>query len=756
MIKHEKGVFHLQNDCFSYLFRIHKLGLPEHLHFGAPVQTEDAAAFGHIPGLGWGSCVLLDESSNGNSQQVIPLEWSGCGRGDYRESPIEMDCGATDFRFEDFEIIEGDVLMDSGLPQAKGAMQTLVLRFAQNGAELKLYYALFPTAVTRRSVLKNTAATEISLEKIMSFCIDLPGDFEMTTFHGGWIAEMRDSKVAVKGSRVVSESVTGFSSHLSNPGFLLSQPGAGEEHGRVYGFNLVYSGNHYASAQQSLQGFTRVMQGISPVNFKKILRCGECFETPEAVLSVSEHGFDSLSQQMHRFVGEHIIPAQWRGRSRPMLYNSWEGCMFNFNHRRLVALAEKAKNLGCELFVLDDGWFGKRDNDLAGLGDYNVNTKKLPHGLQGLAKAVRAKGMEFGLWFEPEAVNPDSDLYRAHPDWALTDQFQPVLGRHELLLDLTKQEVRDYIVENVTKILDSADISYVKWDMNRHSVAQGVKAHEYILGLYEVLGRIFGPRPRILLESCASGGNRFDLGMLCYSPQIWCSDDTDPIERLTIQGNLSYLYPQSTFGAHVSAAPHAQTLRNTPLATRGNVSFFGLLGYELDLNHLLPIEVKEIQEQVAFYKQYRHVFQFGRFRRLENGWQVSEGKVTIAGVFHKLRSAAPGYERLRLRGLDKSKRYHFFARQQKLRVGQFGALVKHVAPVNVDPNGFLLRTADHHITMDEGAENFVASGSALMAGVPLLPSFRGTGYDKNQHTQFDFGSAVYVAEETDTPPLLTD
>ena len=283
--------------------------------------------------------------------------------------------------------------------------------------------------------------------------------------------------------------------------------------------------------------------------------------------------------------------------------------------------------------------------------------------------------------------------------------------------------------------------------MNRHSIALGAKAHDYILGLYDVLRRIFEPRPKVLLESCSSGGNRFDLGMLCFSPQVWCSDDTDPIERLTIQGNLSLLYPQSTFGAHVSAAPHAQTLRNTPLSPRGNVAFFGCLGYELDLKHLLPVEVKEVKAQVAFYKKYRKVFQYGEFRRAGQGWQVSDGKTTICGVFHTIVHAAPGYERLRVTGLDREKVYRVTSLEQSIRVGQFGSLLKHVVPVNINPNGALLRAADSHYTLRSGAEDVTVSGAALMSGIPLKPLFRGTGYDENQRTQGDFGSDIYIIEE---------
>ncbi len=746
MILHEQDFFLLTNAQYACLLRVNGQGLLDQLHFGAPITMADARAMVLHAGLGWGSAVLLSDGDTNSCMDTMALAWSGSGRGDYRESPLEIS-KATDLRFAGFNITKGIAPMSQGLPQALGEAETLEVILEQAGLRLRLYFSLFETAMTRRCVLENTGNMPVTVQKIMSYQLDLPGNYEMTTFDGGWIAEMRKHTLPVLDSRVVNESVTGASSNRHNPGFLLSEPGANEDHGRVYGFNLVYSGNHYAAAQRSLQGLTRVMQGISPSNFSWVLGPGDVFETPEGVLCWSDEGFGGLSAKMHRFVNEHIVPDVWQHRPRPVLYNDWEGCMFDFNQRILLNLAKKAKDLGCELFVLDDGWFGKRDNDLAGLGDYTVNRKKLPSGLRGLGDRLRAMGLEFGLWFEPESVNMDSDLYRSHPDWALTDEHEPVLGRHQLLLDLTKPEVRDYIVENMGRILDDAGITYVKWDMNRHSPALGSKAHQFILGLYEVLRRVFGPRPQVLLESCSSGGNRFDLGMLCFSPQIWCSDNTDPMERLTIQENLSYLYPQSTFGAHVSASPHAQTLRSTPLYTRGNVSFFGCLGYELDLSHLLPVEEKEIQEQIKLYKQYRQIFQFGSFRRTENGWQVSDGHTTLAGVFHGARMAAPGYEYLRVKGLVKDKAYHFRTRPQNLRIGQFGDLVKHVAPVNLNPNGIVLRTADRHMTMPDGIHEGTAGGGALTFGIPMPPAFRGTGYDTNQRTQLDFGSNLYIIEE---------
>lgn len=761
MIEYKNGIFGIHGNEFSCLLRVNSYGLVEMLHFGEPVRTEDAEAFICRPGLGWGESVLLDEKDTASCADTLPLAWSGSGRGDYRESPLELGGKASDFRYADYAIVDGIVPMESGLPQAKDKkrknqtsqpqekeeVQTLQITLTQKGAELKLYFSVFDGVMTRRAVLTNTGEEPMIVTKFMSSLMDLPGDYEITTFDGGWIAEMRGHTIPVLDSRVVNESVTGFSSHRHNPGFLLSEPGATEDSGRVYGFNLIYSGNHYAAAQRSLQGLTRVVQGISPAGFVKKLNPGESFETPEAVAAFSDRGFHGMSQKMHRFVNSCIIPKQWQNKERPVLFNNWEGCMFDFDHRRLVSLAKSAKDLGCELFVLDDGWFGQRNNDSAGLGDYEVNQKKLPHGLNGLAEEIRAMGMEFGLWFEPESVNMDSDLYRSHPEWALTDEFSPLTSRHQLLLDLTKAEVRDYIVQKVGETLDGTPITYVKWDMNRHSIALGVKAHDYILGLYDVLDRIFTPRPHILLESCSSGGNRFDLGMLCYGPQIWCSDDTDPIERLTIQENLSYLYPQSTFGAHVSASVHAQTLRATPLCTRGNVSFFGCLGYELDLKHLLKIEKDQIRDQIAFYKKYRRVFQFGTFRRLKNSWQVSLGNTVLAAVFRRLVPAAPGYETLRLKDLDKNKIYHFYTYEQKLRIGQFGSLVKHVAPVDLNPNGLILRAADRHITLPDGVLEFTSTGAALMVGVRLLPLFRGTGYDANQRTLTDFGSELFIIEE---------
>ena len=753
MIRVENNLFFLEGSCYSYVLRINEANMAEHLHFGAKITSGDAQAMICRPEPGWGCSVHYHDKV---CLDTLPMEWSGSGRGDYRESPVELCVEGVPvpgvFTYDHHEILKGSLPMSAGLPQAMDGQETLVLTLKHPmGLLLNLCYTVFSTALVRRAILVNPTEKVVTIRKLMSFCVDLPGQFEMISFHGHWNAEMRRYRKTVAGDRVVNESTTGFSSNLHQPGFLLAEMGAGEDHGRTYGFNLVWSGNHYSSAQRSFQGLTRVMQGIGTANFTRDVAPGACFETPEAVMAWSAEGFNGLSACFHSFVNRHIVPKAWQFRQRPILYNSWEGCGMMFTHGRLLDLAKRAKKLGCELFVLDDGWFGDRNHDRAGLGDYNVNKKKLPKGLKGLAEDINALGLEFGLWFEPECVNEDSALHRAHPDWVLEDGLPRVYGRNQLHLDLTKPEVRDYIVENVTKILDSANITYVKWDMNRHSVALGSRAYDYILGLYDVLGRIFGPRPQILLESCSSGGNRFDLGMLCFSPQVWCSDDTDPIERLDIQQSLSYLYPQSAFGAHVSAAPHSMTLRNTPLSTRGNVSFFGCLGYELDLKHLLPTEEKEIVSQVLFYREFRKVFQFGQFRRLQAAegvaWQVSADGITLAGLFHRLNHAAPGYEQLRLMDLEPGRIYHLISREQLLRVGQYGSLIKYISPVELDPNGVVLRTADRHFPMKDGQEEMTASGSALMSGVMLSQRFTGAGYNPSGRNQGDFCSNVYAVTE---------
>lgn len=773
-ITYSGGVFNLTTLSTSYIFRVTKFGHLEHVHYGERVDSHDVQPLAVKHDIQLGSSIMYDKGDDNYCLDSLCLEWSGVGKGDFRQTPAEIRLPdgsfGTDFVYSSHDIVRGCVPMSS-LPTAYDGdndAETLIvhLRERYHAVELCLYYTVFyaSNVISRRCVIKNNCTGSLSIRRLMSMSLDIPDrGFMLHTFDGGWIKETHRHIRPVEYGMTVNSSTTGASSNRHNPGFILSEKRTGEDFGRAWGFNLVYSGNHLSVVEKSNHDLVRVQLGINPHCFEWTLAPGESFEAPEAVMTFSDAGLCGMSANFHDFINRCIVRGMWKMRERPVLINNWEACFFKFDRAKLLKLASRAKKLGIELFVLDDGWFGDRNSDTAGLGDYDVNLKKLPGGLTGFADDIEKLGMKFGLWFEPESVNTDSKLYRAHPDWAITPPVgEPTLGRNQLLLDLTRPEVRDYIVESVGNVLDSAKISYVKWDMNRHmsdvySAAlsnQGEFAHRYIMGLYEVLGRIFTPRPHILFESCSSGGNRFDLGMLCYSPQVWSSDDTDPIERLEIQAGLSYLYPPSAMGAHVSAAPHQQTLRDTPLSTRFNVSAFGVLGYELELKYLTPTELKEIKEQIAFYKAHRRTFQFGRFYRFDERkdnkrhWQVSspDGAEHIVGHFQTLAQASEGYDELPVKALEPKSVYRLKCKGQRIFLKRVGGLIKHVLPVELHPDGLILRTAGKLFAMPDGTEDYRARGDVLSAGVKLNNQFLGTGYSGKLHMLGDFGSALYTIE----------
>ena len=453
-ITYDKGLFHLRTEHSSYMFRVTPQGQLEHLHYGAPVRDADAEALSLKRAMPYGDSVLYPGGGAAYCLDVLPMEWSGAGRGDYRPSPIELvtDAGSwtADFEYAGHTITPGATQTKCGLPTAYGGDMTLavLLRDEAAGAELRLYYTTYPAedVITRRAELVCTGAG-LSIRKLMSLSLDLAErELKMTTFTGGWIREAHRCERAVEGT-LVNESRTGFSSSRANPGFILSEREANEEHGRVWGFNLVYSGSHMSCVSADERGSARVMCGISPDRFDWRLEQGESFETPEAVMCFSAEGLGGMSRAMHDFVNRHIVRGPWAGRGRPVLVNAWEGFMFDFDARRLLSVARRAKAMGAELFVMDDGWFIGRDDDTGGLGDYEPDRKKLPEGVSGLARDMKKLGLGFGIWVEPEAVSPKSRLFAAHPDWAITEPCrEPVYGRNELLLDLTRPEVRDYIV----------------------------------------------------------------------------------------------------------------------------------------------------------------------------------------------------------------------------------------------------------------------------------------------------------------------
>lgn len=772
MIKINDNIFCLQTDSTSYIFEISKYGHLMHLHYGDRLDIGDADALRLKNNITLGSAVEYTKDSEGYCLDTELLEYSGIGKGDYRHSPIEiiMPDGSfvTDFVYESHEVLDGSYECEE-LPTAYGDAETLIITLADKKypeIKLLLSYTVYEHSdvIARNVKLANGSDGDVFIRKLMSLMLDLPtSSYDLITLDGAWAKEAHLHRAPISYGIHVNDSTTGDSSNRHNPGFLLVHSDASHERGTAYAFNLIYSGNHYGAVERSSFDTTRVMSGINPHCFLWKLGSKEEFTAPQAVMTYSSKGINGASQNMHAFVNENIVRGEHKGAERPIVLNNWEATFFNFNRRKILALARRAAKLGVEMFVLDDGWFGKRNSDTAGLGDWTVNRKKLPGGISAIAKSINKMGMRFGLWFEPECVNEDSDLYRAHPDWAIRiDSREPSCGRHQLVLDLTRPEVREYIIDSVLAVLDGANIEYVKWDYNRHISDmyssslrnQGEFYHRYILGLYEILDVIFRQKhPEILFESCSSGGNRFDLGMLCYSPQIWTSDDTDPIERLDIQGGIYTLYPQSAVSAHVSMAPHQQTLRDTPLSTRFNVAALGVLGYELDFGELTPAELADIKAQISFYKAHRRTFQYGRLSRVDidkenqRSYTVEGDEEIIAGLYQTHAPACPSRDVLRVPCASDIPHCSVDTVKQRLRIKRFGSLIKHISPIPLRSDGAILRTIDRHIEMDDGAEHYECSGAALAGGINLAMQYSGTGYHESLRIYGDFGSNLYLIRE---------
>jgi alpha-galactosidase len=774
MIEFKSPYFLLETKDLSYIFKLLPTGHLEHLHFGAKVLESDLSELHtKLTAKARGVIDYHQEEGKDIPLDLLPFEYSSFGKGDFKLTPIEIKMPDStfvcDFVYVGHELIEG-VLASEKLPTGyddDNQTQTLVLTLKDKKFDifLKLIYTTFYSSnvITRKVMIENKEKQSISIRKIMSMMFDLYGNqYDMLTLDGDAIKEGQKHITPISHGTYINSSMTGASSYKHNPGVMLLEKGTHEDYGVCYGFNLIYSGNHYTAIDQSSHGILRVMQGINPSCFEWDLHEQETFETPTTVLSFSNQGLNKLSQQMHEFVNNHLIPRQFKKVERPIVINSWEGFYFDFNERKLLTLAKKAKDLGIELFVLDDGWFSTRNNDLSGLGDYDVNYKKLKHGLVGLSKKIKALGLKFGLWFEPEMINPKSKLYEKHPTYAVKiEDREPSFGRNQLVLDLCNIEVRNYIISNISNIIDETELDYIKWDMNRyitdayspHLSNQGMFYHTYILGLYEILKTLRDKYPDILIETCASGGNRFDLGMLSFGPQIWTSDNTDPIARLNIQKGMSYFYPLSTISNHVSLSPHEQTLRKTPLTTRFNVALFGVLGYELDFKYLDRFELDTIKSHIDFYKSYRSVAQFGTFYRFNEDddhrmvFQVSKDGKHLLGNYQILAYPNPNLEMLKVKKLKSDQIYHMHSLNQKMTLDQFGHLISHALPIKLNPKKTLFRVVSHFKKLDNATEDVLLSGQALMHGYKMKQQFMGTYYNDQTRILGDFGSQLYVIEE---------
>jgi alpha-galactosidase len=690
IIFHESSKeFHLFNKDISYIIKILKNNQLGQLYYGKKVR--DREAFEHLLELRrrvMAVCIFEDDSTF--SLEHIKQEYPSYGTGDMKLPAYEIlqknGSKITDFTYISHNISRGKKGLH-GLPatyvEDEEEATTLEVRLRDEliNTDLILSYTIFEEygAITRnaRFVCNNTEG--IVLQNAMSMNVDLPdSNYEMLELTGAWGRE-RHIKVRNLEHGIQSiYSMRGSSSSNFNPFLALKRPNTDEVMGEVYGFSLVYSGNFLAQVEVDTYDTSRITMGIHPNCFSWRLEQGEEFQTPEVVMVYSDQGMNKMSQTYHKLYRTRLARGIWRDKVRPILINNWEATYFDFDENRIMEFATTAKSLGIEMLVLDDGWFGERNNDKSSLGDWYPYFRKLPNGIKGLAEKVKNTGLKFGLWFEPEMVNKDSELYRAHPDWLFeTPGRKSSHGRNQFVLDFSKREVVDYIYQLIETVLKESCISYIKWDMNRYmsevyslgrdAVYQGKVMHQYILGVYELYDRLTTRFPEILFESCASGGARFDPGLLYYAQQAWTSDDSDAIERLKIQYGTSMVYPLSSIGSHVSAIPNHQVFRNTPIDTRANVAYFGTFGYELDLNKLSEVEKEKIITQVMFMKRYRELIQKGTFYRLKSpfegnisSWMVisDDKRTALVGYYRTLQTVNTGYERIRLQGLDQDLKYH--------------------------------------------------------------------------------------------------
>ncbi|MCR5097563.1 MAG: alpha-galactosidase [Lachnospiraceae bacterium] len=773
----EKPAFVLSTETTSYAFHVIDTGQLEHIHYGARITAEsesDLLAMMEKHAFGQGNSINYSAEHPEFTLEDVALEMSGYGKGDIREPFVELTAAdgsaTTDFVYDHDEQKSGKEEFKT-LPGSTGDAEQLViyLKDKNNGYTIELHYYVFEKedVITRSAKFINTSDNHVVLNRFMSTQVDFyEKGLTVSTFNGAWIKEMQMTDTVVAAGKFVNSSFTGSSSNRANPFIMISRPGTTETAGDCYGFNLIYSGNHYEAIEVNPYGKTRVVTGINPTQFAFTLAPGEEFEAPEAVMTFSVAGHEGMSHNMHTFVNDHIVRGEWSKKARPVLLNSWEANYFNISEKSLVSLAKKGKEVGVELFVMDDGWFGDRNDDKRALGDWSVNKKKLPHGVTGLARRIHDLGLKFGIWIEPEMVNVDSDLYRAHPDWSMDipgrDHSE---GRNQRVLDFANPAVVDYMIDAMKQVIAS-DVDYVKWDMNRifsdiysqhlDKSRQGEVAHRYILGFYRLAKVLTESFPQVLFEGCASGGNRFDLGMLCYFPQIWASDNTDATSRLTIQNGYSYGYPMSTVSAHVSNVPNHQTLRKTPIDARFAVAAFGVLGYECNLSDMKKSDLLAIQKQIEIYKRFRECMQYGTFYRRRIGnvteWTVvsRDKKQAVGMIFQRENMANNPHEFYRPKGLDPAKKYHLFSRESEVDLKMFGDLVNAVAPFHVKQDGFVYNMIAKFTTIKGEVEDYTAYGDALMnGGVQLHQAFTSTGFDMEGSVRVmsDFDARMYFMEE---------
>lgn len=675
--------FCLANSRISYVFRVSPEGLLEHVHFGGRVSADALAAGPRRP---FRSTTLEFQGIKNYNLSDTPQEYPTFGTSDMRHPALHV-VNAQGNSTNTLTYKSHRILLDkpaiAGLPSARGAAAdsaTLVVELADQISHLKveLHYTVYRDfdLIARSAIVHNTGAAEIELNSALSSSLDLPAaNYELMHFTGTWAREFNAQRMSVPAGRFVVDSASGVSSNAHSPFVAVMEEGATETSGRVYATALVYSGNFAIAVEQGEFESVRLSAGINPFNFKWRLAAGESFSTPESLQVFSANGLDGMSQCWHQFIKQQVSPSQFSHKARPTYLNSWEATYFDLNEQVVLDLADKAKDMGLEMLVVDDGWFAGRNDDTSSLGDWVSDTKKFPNGIEAVAAKVREKGLKFGLWFEPEMVNEQSQLYRDHPDWIIHIPGRILsTGRQQLVLDLSRAEVVEYLYEHIDRILSCGDIKYVKWDINRVMTEIGSTAlttaqqletpHRYMLGVYELVGRLVKRHPHILFENCASGGNRFDLGMLSYMSQGWVSDMSEPIGRLPIINGASYLYPPSVLASYIGPVPSHQNDRLASVKTRAEVGFFcAARGLSLNVADIDQDEA-ELKHFINRYKDSAEDVVNGRFHRLqytrnEVCWQItSEDESTVyLGYFHILSAPNLPLRRAMLRGLDPDAKY---------------------------------------------------------------------------------------------------
>ena len=776
----EKRIFHLQTKNTSYIINILPSNHLGNLYYGNKLDSnQDYHSLQLKHGIEVGSQVIYEKNDKTFNLNLAFLEAPTFGKGDFREPMchIRLSDGSriTDFKYKSHEILRNKPSFKEMPETRDNSTETLIVHLIDNTFNLgiDLLYSLYEDEdiLVRRAIISNISNDEVMLEKALSMNFDFANDdYCLRTFDGTWINERQINSQKINPGIIKVDSKKGVSSSDHNPLVVIHNEKTTENSGNCYGFSLVYSSSFEAIIERNPYNMIRVQMGINSFDFYWLLKPNEQFTTPETIMTFSCDGFNRLSLNFHDLINNHLIKPDFKDKNRPVLFNNWEATMFDFSQRKLLKLAKKASKLGLELFVLDDGWFGSRNNDLQGLGDWRVNKKKLPLGIAKLAEKINKMNMDFGIWVEPEMVNEDSDLYRLHPDWTIKHPaIKPSLGRNQLILDLAKVEVVDYLFNILSELFYSANIKYCKWDMNRNfsdlysdalsSSNQGKLLHKYILGLYDLLTRLTEKFPEILFESCASGGNRFDLGMLYYMPQIWTSDNTDALSRYYIQYGTYYGYKQSVVGAHVSDTPSAQVLRKTPLETRFNISSFGLLGYELDITQLTKFETAVIKKQIDFYKKHRNLLQFGELYRLKNPFETNEmqlivvskdKKEAILGLFQILQKPTVEFDKIPLPMLDAKKTYKIEKREQYFSLDTFGHLVKHALPIKLNAKGILFHLLKNRYLFKSENDMQIVRGDVLVNhGFIPKQKYIGTGYNDSIRLMGDFGSRLYYLKEVE-------